>query len=53
MHDEQFDLTDDDRAEDRTDEDNAEAGKAGWALLWLLGIPLPVLLIAYLVVRGC
>jgi hypothetical protein len=23
-------------------------GKAGWALLWLLGVPLPVLLIIYL-----
>jgi hypothetical protein len=31
----------------------SESGKAGWALLWLLGIPLPVLLIAYLVTRGC
>ena len=30
-----------------------EAGKAGWALLWLLGIPLPVLLVAYLVTRAC
>lgn len=49
MHDEQFDFTD----EDRDDEDTAESGKAGWALLWLLGVPLPVLLIAYLVVRGC
>ncbi len=26
-------------------------GKLGWALLWLLGVPLPVLLIIYLV-RG-
>jgi hypothetical protein len=33
--------------------DGREAGKAGWALLWLLGIPLPVLLVAYLVTRGC
>lgn len=30
---------------------NAE-GKVGWAILWLLGIPLPVLLILY-VLRGC
>jgi len=29
----------------------AEGGKAGYALLWLLGVPLPVLLIIYLV-RG-
>jgi hypothetical protein len=35
------------------DPEGAEAGKAGWALLWLLGIPLPVLLVAYLVTRGC
>ncbi len=27
-------------------------GKAGWILLWLLGIPLPVLLIAYLIKGG-
>lgn len=27
-------------------------GKAGWILLWLLGIPIPVLLILFLV-RGC
>jgi hypothetical protein len=28
------------------------AGKAGWVLLWLLGIPIPVLLILFLI-RGC
>lgn len=28
-----------------------EDGKVGWALLWLLGVPLPVLLIFYLI-RG-
>lgn len=28
------------------------AGKAGWVLLWLLGVPIPVLLIAFLL-RGC
>jgi hypothetical protein len=27
-------------------------GKIGWALLWLLGIPLPILLFLF-VVRGC
>ena len=27
-------------------------GKIGWALLWLLGIPLPVLLIVFML-RGC
>ena len=28
------------------------SGKIGWILLWLLGIPLPVLLIAYLIKGG-
>lgn len=27
---------------------NWEEGKIGWALLWLLGVPLPVLLLFYL-----
>jgi hypothetical protein len=27
-------------------------GKAGWILLWLLGIPIPVLLVLFLL-RGC
>lgn len=31
---------------------NFAAGKVGWALLWLLGVPLPVLLIIYLL-KGC
>ena len=29
----------------------ADRGKIGWALLWLLGVPLPVLLVIYLI-RG-
>ena len=29
----------------------SESGKAGYALLWLLGVPLPILLIVYLL-RG-
>jgi hypothetical protein len=29
-----------------------EEGKVGWALLWLLGVPIPVLLILFLL-RGC
>ena len=32
---------------------SAESGKVGWALAWLLGVPLPVLLVIYLVSRGC
>jgi hypothetical protein len=30
---------------------NTQRGKIGWALLWLLGVPLPVLLLIYLI-RG-
>ena len=29
-----------------------QAGKMGWILLWLLGVPIPVLLVLFLV-RGC
>jgi hypothetical protein len=29
-----------------------QAGKVGWLLLWLLGVPIPVLLILFLI-RGC
>lgn len=29
-----------------------QEGKVGWILLWLLGIPIPVLLILFLL-RGC
>ncbi len=28
------------------------SGKAGWIVLWLLGVPIPVLLILFLI-RGC
>ncbi len=28
---------------------NPQAGKIGWAILWLLGVPLPVLLAIYLI----
>jgi hypothetical protein len=27
-------------------------GKAGWVILWLLGVPIPILLLLFLV-RGC
>jgi hypothetical protein len=30
----------------------ARSGKAGWAALWLLGVPIPVLVILFLL-RGC
>jgi hypothetical protein len=29
-----------------------QGGRAGWILLWLLGVPIPVLLALYLL-RGC
>jgi hypothetical protein len=29
-----------------------EKGKVGWILLWLLGIPIPILLLLFLL-RGC
>jgi hypothetical protein len=29
-----------------------EAGKVGWILLWLLGIPIPILFALFLM-RGC
>ena len=29
-----------------------EEGRAGWILLWLIGIPVPILLILFLL-RGC
>lgn len=29
-----------------------ESGKIGWIFLWLIGIPLPILLILF-VLRGC
>lgn len=31
---------------------NSEEGKIGWILLWLLGIPIPVLLVFFFL-RGC
>ena len=31
---------------------NTEKGKIGWILLWLLGIPIPVL-VALFLIRGC
>jgi hypothetical protein len=31
---------------------NSEEGKVGWVLLWLLGVPIPILLILFLL-RGC
>jgi hypothetical protein len=30
----------------------SQSGKIGWAILWLLGVPIPLLLILFLL-RGC
>jgi hypothetical protein len=30
----------------------AQSGKVGWILLWLLGVPIPILLVLFLL-RGC
>ena len=32
--------------------DNKEKGAIGWVFLWLIGIPVPILLILFLI-RGC
>ena len=37
----------------QTSQTTNESGKIGWALAWLLGVPLPLLLVIYLVTRGC
>ena len=29
-----------------------ESGRVGWIVLWLLGVPIPVLLVLYML-RGC
>jgi hypothetical protein len=31
---------------------NKQSGKIGWILLWLIGVPIPVLLLLYFL-RGC
>ena len=31
---------------------NKEEGKVGWILLWALGIPIPILVILF-ILRGC
>jgi hypothetical protein len=32
--------------------DRLRSGRIGWVLLWLLGVPIPLLLVLYLL-RGC
>jgi hypothetical protein len=31
---------------------NRQQGKLGWIFLWLIGVPIPILLVLYLL-RGC
>jgi hypothetical protein len=31
---------------------DTQRGKIGWILLWLLGVPIPILLVLF-VLRGC
>lgn len=31
---------------------STESGKLGWIFLWLIGVPIPILLILFLL-RGC
>jgi hypothetical protein len=31
---------------------NKEEGKIGWILLWLVGVPIPILVVLYFL-RGC
>src|SRR5487761_1330017 len=37
-----------DKAKDSIERLNDRTGKVGWAVLWLLGVPLPILLVLYL-----
>ncbi len=32
---------------------NPQHGKAGYALAWLLGVPIPLLIVIYLFTRAC
>lgn len=38
---------------DSTPAATGQEGKIGWILAWLVGIPLPVLLVVYLFSRAC
>ncbi|HVX15464.1 MAG TPA: CsbD family protein [Pirellulales bacterium] len=41
-----------DKAKEGIERLNERQGKIGWAVLWLLGVPLPVLLVLYLIMGG-
>jgi len=38
--------------QNETNGNESQSGRVGWIVLWLLGIPIPVLLILFLM-RGC
>lgn len=37
-----------DKTKEKIESLNERTGKIGWAILWLLGVPLPILLVLYL-----
>lgn len=39
------------RIRGKSDEES-EKGAVGWALLWLLGVPIPILVVLF-IMRGC
>jgi uncharacterized protein YjbJ (UPF0337 family) len=41
-----------DKAKQKIENLNERSGKVGWAVLWLLGVPLPILLVLYLLMGG-
>lgn len=41
-----------DAVKDGVERLNKRTGKIGWAVLWLLGVPLPILLVLYLLFGG-
>jgi uncharacterized protein YjbJ (UPF0337 family) len=41
-----------DKAKEKIENLNERSGKIGWAVLWLLGVPLPVLIVLYLLMGG-
>lgn len=47
------DILDESEATEYEEAWNPESGKVGWALAWLLGVPLPLLLVIYLFTRAC
>jgi uncharacterized protein YjbJ (UPF0337 family) len=41
-----------DKAKQGIENLNERSGKIGWAVLWLLGVPLPILLVLYFLMGG-